>query len=247
MSLNPLIKDRASGTRPAGRRKGGWTALLEQGANVLQTTAPLKRFDVYVVGFHCAKRQPQMQMEAHHFCKVVNEDLLQCVVFDGNTADANLIGLEYIVSGELFDTLPEQERPLWHPHNYEVFSGTLCAPGLPQAAERRLMEHLVNSYGKTWHTWHTGAPGSPGTDLPLGEATLMWSFNREGETDPALEQDLAGGMGLDFRARHEERRRLLPLARPQHGVDAMRADFPGSTPVPGVVDAAGAGGSPASG
>ncbi len=37
-------------------------------------------------------------MEAHHYCRVVNDDLLQCVLFDGNTRDANLIGIEYIIS-----------------------------------------------------------------------------------------------------------------------------------------------------
>ena len=52
MSLNPKIKNRSARTTPAGAGKGGWLAALEQGANLLQTTAPLKGFDVYVVGFH---------------------------------------------------------------------------------------------------------------------------------------------------------------------------------------------------
>ena len=29
-------------------------------------------------------------------------------------------------------------KKLWHPHNYEVLSGQLTAPGLPQAAEHEL-------------------------------------------------------------------------------------------------------------
>src|SRR5581483_12482863 len=101
MSVNPMIKDRASGTKPAGEGKGAWLATLEQGANLLQTNEPLRGFDVYVVGFHCAKGEPDFQMEAHHYCRVVNDDLLQCVLFDGNTGDANLIGVEYIVSERL--------------------------------------------------------------------------------------------------------------------------------------------------
>lgn len=67
MSINPKIKDRASPLTPAGAGKRTWLAALEQGANLLQTTAPLKNFDVYVVGFHCAKGEPDFQMEAHHF------------------------------------------------------------------------------------------------------------------------------------------------------------------------------------
>lgn len=73
MSINPKTKDRASPLTPAGGGKSAWLATLEQGANLLQTAAPLKNFDVYVVGFHCAKGEPDFQMEAHHFCKVVND------------------------------------------------------------------------------------------------------------------------------------------------------------------------------
>jgi hypothetical protein len=36
-------------------------------------------------------------MEAHHYCKVVNDDLLQCLIFDGNSSNANLIGTEHII------------------------------------------------------------------------------------------------------------------------------------------------------
>ena len=237
MSVNPKIKDRTSQTSPAGQSKGAWLAILEQGANLLQTDAPLRGFDVYVVGFHCAKGEPDFQMEAHHFCRVVNDDLLQCVLFDGNTRDANLIGIEYIVSGQLFGTLPEEEEPYWHPHNFEVLSGQLVAPGLPEAAEKALMKQLINSYGKTWHTWHTNPRGDqPGMELPYGDPKLMWSFNREGECDEALKRDRDQAMGLDTEAKRADRQSFLDLVRPQHGVDAMKNDFAGTIPIPGVTD-----------
>jgi hypothetical protein len=236
--VNPAIRERRSPVSPAGEGKGAWLAVLEQGAHLLQETTPLRGFDVYVVGFHCAKDQPDMQMEAHHYCKVVNDDLLQCVLFDGNTREANLIGVEYIASEALFATLPDDERPLWHPHNFEILSGQLCAPGLPDAAEKAFLARLVNSYGKTWHTWHTGRHDGPAGDvLPLGEPVLMWSFNREGECDEALKEDRNRVMGLDVERKREQRRSLVERAHPQEGVDAMADQFTGTVPVPGVVDA----------
>jgi hypothetical protein len=236
--MNPLIKDRKSPLTPPGDDKGAWLAVLEQGADLLQDHAPLKGFDVYVVGFHCAKGEPDMQMEAHHYCRVVNDDFLQCVLFDGNTKDANLIGIEYIVSERLFETLPEAERGYWHPHNYEVLSGELVAPGLPDAAETAFFKRLVNSYGKTWHTWHTGRhDGEAGTPLPLGDPMLMWSFNREGECQESLKRSRDEPMGFDVdRKRAKRQAALLELAHPQHGVDDMVDDFTGTVPVPGVVD-----------
>jgi hypothetical protein len=239
MGSNPLITDRSSPVRPRGSGKGGWLATLEQGANLLQDSGPLRGFDVYVVGFHCAKGDPQMQMEAHHYCRVVNDDLLQCVLFDGNTRDANLVGIEYIVSEKLFDSLEPEEKPYWHPHNYEVLSGELVAPGLPDVAERAFFKRLINSYGKTWHTWHSGRhDGRPGHDLPLGDPALMWSFNREGECDPGLKHNRNEAMGIDVEAKRANRRQFVELAHPQCGVDAMADQFTGTTPIQGVVDAA---------
>jgi hypothetical protein len=230
-------KERPSPMSPAGDGKGLWLSTLEKGAKVLQDPAPLKKFDVYVAGFHPAKDDPSMQMEAHHYCRVVNDDFIQAALFDGNTPEANLIGIEYIVSEQLFERLPAEERGYWHPHNFEVLSGQLVAPGLPAAAEKALMKRLLNSYGKTWHTWHTGRHDTGGGhDLPLGDPMLMWSFNREGECDPALEQDREVAMSLDTAATQQQRQDLIDLAHPQHGVDALKDRFTGTAPVPGVVD-----------
>jgi hypothetical protein len=235
----PTIKRRHSPVKPAGEDKGAWLAVLEQGANLLQDAPPLKNFDVYVVGFHCAKCDPHMQMEAHHYCKVVNDDFLQCVIFDGNTPDANLIGIEYIVSESLFEGLPENEKDYWHPHNYEVFSGELIAPGLPEVAEKAFMKRLVNSYGKTWHTWHTGRhDGEPGDSLPLGDATLMWSFNRIGECDEALKRNRDEAMRINPEKKARDRQSYVDLAHPQRGVDSLAGAFSNTEPVAGVEDKA---------
>src|SRR6187551_2252383 len=121
---------------PAGKAKSPETRILELGAKLLQSNAPLKRFDIYLVGFHPMKDSPEDQMEAHHYCHQVNEDFAQCALFDGNTADANLNGIEYIISEKLFVGLPEEEKQYWHPHNGEILSGQLVAPHIPDAAEK---------------------------------------------------------------------------------------------------------------
>lgn len=223
---------------PPGAEESTKTSLLEAGATALQTDAPADALDVYLVGFHPMKSDPSHQMEAHHFCRQVNEDFAQCALFDGNTAEANLTGVEYIVSARLFATLPEEERAFWHPHNGEILSGQLVAPGLPDAAELELMRSKMNSYGKTWHVWDTGNHAGAGDRLPLGEPRLAWSFNRFGEADEALVRTRDERLQIDTEARRRARTGLVDLARPQSGVDALADAFPGPTrPIPGVVDA----------
>jgi hypothetical protein len=219
---------------PAGRPASAATDMLAAGAVGLQTDAPPDQLDIYLVGFHPLKEAPEHQLEAHHFCRQMNEDFAQCALFDGNGADANLIGLEYIISEHLFATLPVEERSYWHPHNGEILSGQLAAPGLPDIAEKALMRQKMNSYGKTWHTWDA----SHGAKLPLGPPGLAWSFSRFGEADPAVIADRDRRLGIDTEAKRQERQDLVGLARPQSGVDALKDRFGRSTqPIPGVVQA----------
>jgi hypothetical protein len=223
-------EERRPDVDPKGAGATAKTRVLKAGAAVLQRNAPLSGMDLYVVGFHPMKDDPSHQMEAHHFCRQVNEDFAQCALFDGNTEAANLNGIEYIVSEKLFATLPQDERKYWHPHNYEILSGQLVAPGLPAAASKELMRGKVNSYGKTFHFWST----SQGDKLPLGDPKLAWSFNRDGEAKPALVERRDQQMGLDTREIRRERQDLTAL----EGVDALKGKFDRpAQPIPGVVDA----------
>ncbi|HET8756024.1 MAG TPA: hypothetical protein VFM58_08445 [Solirubrobacteraceae bacterium] len=58
--VNPRINERRSPVAPAGEGRSLWRATLEAGAALLQDMTPLKDFDIYVVGLHCAKDEPGM-------------------------------------------------------------------------------------------------------------------------------------------------------------------------------------------
>src|SRR5690606_11037064 len=81
--------------------------------------------------------------------------------------------------------LPEEEKKLWHSHVYEVKSGTLIAPDIPEAAEYELMKKLINTYGKIIHTWHT----DQNRTLPVGAPMLMRGFTKDGQIHPELIRD----------------------------------------------------------
>ena len=193
-----------------GDKQSATTEALEVGADVLQSKAPLDALNAYLDGFHFESGDLQAQMEAHHYCGHLNEDSIQCVIFDGNTKNAKIIGVEYIISRRLFDTLPPEEQHLWHSHVHEVRSGTLIAPGIPDVAEHTLMQQLVDTYGKTWHTWHT----DHGDALPLGTPRLMMGFTQDGQLNEQLVRDRDRRFEMstaDRRTRREDIKNL-PIA-----------------------------------
>lgn len=209
-----------SNVRTPGAEKDPKTRTLETGAAVMQDKTPLAKLNAYLDGFHFYSGNMQGQMEAHHYCENVNEDFKQCVIFDGNGETARIMGVEYIVSDKLFQSLPEDEKKLWHSHVYEVKSGSLIAPGIPEVAEHELMEKLVSTYGKTWHTWHTD---NPANTLPLGHPMLMMGFTADGQLRPELLAERDGRFGIDTRQKRQNRADIpAPPVRPganawQHG------------------------------
>lgn len=164
---------------------GGPSSASTRALGAAQDMTPVEGFDAYLCGFHFVNGDLGRQMEAHHYAQRLNDDFQQAVIFDGNDADAKLIGVEYVISERLFRTLPADEQRLWHSHGFEVSSGALIAPGLPAEADRALMTDFAPTYGKTWHLWHADR----GDTLPIGAPALMMGFTATGQLDPALLQD----------------------------------------------------------
>ena len=165
-----------------GSKKMG-TAASGMMAGMLQNFEPVRNHDMHFNSIHFYVSDPQRQVEANHYCGHLNEDFRQCLIYDShNTYKARLIGVEYIISARMFETLPEEERRYWHSHRYEVTSGLLIMPSCPQMQEDVEMRKLGDTYGKTWHFWQVDR----GDTLPLGPAQLMGAFTEPGQVNAQL-------------------------------------------------------------
>jgi len=202
-----------------GRPESAKTQLLEAGAATLQAKPPIDAINAYLDGFHFYNGHPDVQMEAHHYCSILNDHVIQCVIFDGNTKEAKIMGVEYIIDEKLFAGLPAKEKAMWHSHGYEVSSGQLIAPGIPAPAEHALMERLAHTYGKTWHTWHTDQDKA----LPVGVPQLMMGLTADGQADPTMLEQRNRRLRVDAAKTKAQRADIqIPAADPkadgwQHG------------------------------
>jgi hypothetical protein len=177
--------------------------LLDLASGTLQPKYPLEAMSTYLDGLHMYADDMGRQVEAAHFCIHLRHDLHQCVIFDQNAHDARLIGIEYIISEDRFRSLPEEEKRLWHSHHYEVKSGILTAPGVPEIAERSYFGDLVSTYGKTFHTWQYDRE-----DFPYGIPQLMMGFTADGQADSALVRARDARVGVSTSARRSKRKSI---------------------------------------
>ncbi|MEA3252698.1 MAG: OBAP family protein [Pseudomonadota bacterium] len=174
--------------------------MLDVASGALQRKVPLEAMSTYLNGFHMYADEMGRQVEASHFCIHLEPDLHQCVIFDSNRPDARLIGIEYIISEARFRALPEEEKRLWHSHHYEVKSGLLVAPGIPEMAEHAYFEDLVTTYGKTFHTWQYDRD-----DFPYGVPQLMMGFTDDDQADPELVAARDRRLGISSAERRRQR------------------------------------------
>ncbi|RRO19234.1 DUF1264 domain-containing protein [Saccharopolyspora rhizosphaerae] len=198
-ALSLLASRKVAATMKVGRGHPPLHRALDLASGLMQPKYPLAAMSTYLNGLHMYADEMGRQVEATHFCVHLRHDLHQCVIFDRNAPDARLIGIEYIISEERFRALPDEEKQLWHSHHYEVKSGVLAAPGVPEIAEHTYFQDLVSTYGKTFHTWQYDRD-----DFPYGIPQLMMAMTGDGQADEELvrERDQALGISTSHKREH---------------------------------------------
>jgi hypothetical protein len=147
------------------------------------TGTPLEAMHLHLCAFHVARDDLNFQLQAHHYCMPLREDgkLFQCLVTNSSKPGAKILGVEYIITDDIYQGLANEEKAFWDPHDYEVTSGLLVAPKLSEDEENRFLAVVRKTWGKTFHTW-----ADPGTALPLGTPRLMWAFTRDDQIQAEL-------------------------------------------------------------
>jgi hypothetical protein len=124
-------------------------------------------------GVHLLKEIPERSQVAYHYCKPVNGQLNQCVLYDGTGPDAKLIGVEYLVPDSVYQKMPAEEKQYWHDHVYEVDAGYIRSLTQTGEDEKKTLAVVKTLWGKVFHTWASGI------DYPRGPARLYWSVTGE--------------------------------------------------------------------
>jgi hypothetical protein len=53
-----------------------------------------------------------------HFCKP-NDKMMVCQLYDSNSPNATLIGVEYMITADVYKNILDRDKPNWHSHKEE--------------------------------------------------------------------------------------------------------------------------------
>ncbi len=95
-------------------------------------------------------------LRVQHYCKPNDKILLVCQLYDSSSPNATLIGIEYIITADQYNSLPNREKPAWHYHKTEFATNRADAhfPDLTPQKEGESLKKLSNTYGKVILTWN---------------------------------------------------------------------------------------------
>jgi hypothetical protein len=91
-----------------------------------------------------------------HFCKPNDKIMMICQLYDSNSPNATLIGVEYMITADAYKNIPDRDKPNWHYHK-EEFAPNRADPKLPMLSEQQqnaTFKKLAESYGKVIITWN---------------------------------------------------------------------------------------------
>ena len=92
------------------------TAAVPKSSEPNPDLAPVGAIGAHVCGIHFYSGNMKRQLIAQHYCAHLSDEVLQCILYDSERKDARLIGVEYIVSARIFESLPADEKKLWNSH-----------------------------------------------------------------------------------------------------------------------------------
>jgi hypothetical protein len=96
-------------------------------------------------------------LRVHHYCKMSDKIFLVCQLYDSESQNATLIGIEYIITHEQYNSLPDREKPNWHYHKIE-FAPNRADPKFPELNAQQTQSEMMkamDTYGKVLITWNS--------------------------------------------------------------------------------------------
>lgn len=127
------------------------TLLVACGKAPQEANGPQKGFDIHLDAKHYIK---ESRMPVHHWCKMLSNKFVECILFDSDAANANLIGVETIVTNDLWSNFTEEQQKEWHDHATEIIEAEATLPDTPAEEAAKIVSFLKGTHGRVIYFWN---------------------------------------------------------------------------------------------
>jgi hypothetical protein len=172
-AVRSLMAELKQPISPRARADESSLTAISKGVRTKGPNAEERHCPLAFAGAHFRRNPPGYPRVVYHDCRPLNDHVSQCLILDGPGPDARLIGVEYLVSDEVYRRMPAEERIYWHDHQYEADAGLLTSPTRSGVDEAPTFPKVSTLWGKVYHTWASGG------DYPRGPAAVLWSDTGE--------------------------------------------------------------------
>ena len=133
-------------------------------SSMKNSMGPAQGYDIHV-------QAPHMMPDGtpggpfHHYCKGINDKILQCLLFETTEANAPLVAIEYFVAKDLSRTLPLiQWHRFFHDHKVEIATGRVQILDIDDPEKvKAIAEAAGKTDGVIYHLWQKGQEFPDGT------------------------------------------------------------------------------------
>lgn len=161
---------------------------------------PLKGYTIHVTAPHIM--DGEVIGPFHHYCKPINADIIQCILFESTDENARMTEVEYMVSKKLARSVIPKWSHLqnWHDHKQEIETGRVAILNPTDPKEQKgLAEYVSDTDGIIFHLWPKGAP------IPDGSVMIAQSVGHW--------EALHGKMGKEIAEAEKETRSSKGISR----------------------------------
>lgn len=129
----------------------GQTGQKNTESNPVQTTQDTKPSAGFTLHIDAEKHFPGNDKKiAHHYCKPVSGGLTECQLYDSDTKDARLVGVETIVDTKTWQGFSDEEKGVWHYHKEEIPKINAKLPDLSAEEAAKVVKSIEETYGKIY-------------------------------------------------------------------------------------------------
>ena len=135
---------------------------------------PLSGYTIHVTAPHVM--DGEVMGPFHHYCKPINDDIIQCILFESTEPNARMTEVEYMVSKKLAQSVLTKwsHAQNWHDHKQEIDTGRVVVVNPSDPKEQKgLVDHVSDTDGIIFHLWPKDSPIPDGT-VSIAQSVGHW-------------------------------------------------------------------------